>query len=305
MHIVEVPVSDFRITMVDCKKRSAADRNYCNAGYFGVFKGSNGNFTLPVGHLVCDFDAPAETKKYCSERGKFNGKKYTFNATSFFYANQFYGKALSTLMISGGKAKIAEIKDPSGYDYAITGVPIMRGGNDVKFATDVKNQGWDGSVLYGTWHIFAGLKSDASKVYMIGMKTCTSNMVTSAEAYQKFKALGFIDVIKLDGGGSFVLNIYDKFITGTSENRRINTIITFCAPDKNPYPVPTVAVQFRSKNKNDVKWVQWQLNSLGFTCDVDGSFGPTTRNQVKAFQKSARLVQDGSVGPATRAALLK
>jgi hypothetical protein len=36
---------------------------------------------------------------------------------------------------------------------------------------------------------------------------------------------------------------------------------------------------------------------------VDGSFGPLTRTAVVAFQRQAGLVQDGIVGPRTRAAL--
>lgn len=306
IHIVEIPVDDFKIMMVDSKKKSASKENYANAGFFGVYKGASGNFTLPVGHLVCDFNAPSETEKYCTERGKFKGDKFSFNGSAFSYMNQFYGNAISTLIIASGKASVMEIKDlSSNCDYAISGIPIMRNGNDVKFATDVKNQGWDESTLYATWHMFVGLKSNKSKVYLIGMRTMSWNMIRTAEAYKKFKKLGFVDVLKLDGGGSFILNVNGRAVASTTENRRINTIITFCSNTENPYPVPTMTLRRGSRCPEQIKWLQWQLNSFGFDCEIDGSFGPNTLKQVKAFQKSVRLEQDGSVGPATRAALNK
>lgn len=308
VHIVEVPAKDFKILMVDKPKKSAAERNYVNASFFGVFKGSNGNFTLPVGHLVCDIDAPAETTRFCKERGSLNGKKYIFNSATFAYGNPLHGNAVSTLIVANGNAVIDEVKDLPDCDYAVAGIPVMRGGHDVKFATTVKSQGWDVSSLYGTWHTFIGLREDRSKIYVIGMRTISLNMITSAEAYRTFKKLGFVDVIKLDGGGSFILNVNGADVATTSENRRINTIITFGDNNvraKNPYLKPAVALKRGCRFVEHNKWLQWQLNALGFVCEIDGSFGPATEQMVKEFQKSVGLDPDGSVGRLTRAALTK
>jgi exopolysaccharide biosynthesis protein len=38
---------------------------------------------------------------------------------------------------------------------------------------------------------------------------------------------GITDLIKLDGGGSFILDINGKNIAVTNENRRVNNLITF------------------------------------------------------------------------------
>lgn len=243
-HIIEVSPADFKIIMNDSKKKTAFPRNYCNAGFFANFyeTNSNGNkqyFTLPVGHLICDFDSKSQwTKHYCNERGKFNGKKFTFDSSTFSYNNAFHKKPLSTLLVNT-KSKKAEIKEvvaiPNGYDYAINGVPIMKNGRSVSLESDVKTQGWGGSSLYGTWHIFVGLKKDSNMIYIIGMKTTTWNMVKTNEAYKKFKELDMYDVIKLDGGGSFHMNVSGKVVESTSEDRRINTIICFgdeCVADK-------------------------------------------------------------------------
>jgi murein L,D-transpeptidase YcbB/YkuD len=147
----------------------------------------------------------------------------------------------------------------------------------------------------------------------MGMKTKTSNMILSAEAYKKFKIIGMHDVIKLDGGGSFHINVNGKAVASTLENRLINTIICFDGEekestnkteDKNPYPVPTIALKQGNPYTSFNKWLQWQLSYLGFKCDIDGSFGSITKKQVLAFQKSRGLAQDGSVGSITRKALL-
>ena len=198
IHIVEVPIQDFKIIMNDSKKKSALPKNYCNAGFFANFSENNQPFTLPVGHLVCDYDATSQyTKKYCAERGKFNGKKFTFNSAAWSYGNAFYQKPLSTLLVKDNKAEIKEVSFLStGYNYAISGIPIMKNGSSVNFENDVRTQGWDSSPLYGTWHIFIGLKENSDIIYIIGMETLTWNMVKTNEAYNKFKSIGMYDVIK-------------------------------------------------------------------------------------------------------------
>ena len=316
IHIVEVPVEDFKIIMNDSAKKTAKKDNFCNAGFFATYHENKEAFTLPVGHLMCDYDASSKwTKKYCTERGKFNGDKFTFDSSTWSYMNQFHKKSLSTLLVND-KAEIKDIVSiPSGYKYAISGVPIMRNGEDVKFATYVTGQGYDGSTLYATWHIFIGLKNKTDKtIYVMSMKTTSGNMIKSAEAFKKFKALGFYDVIKLDGGGSTILKANSANKVCTLENRRINSIITFGevkknsvtgSANQNPYPVPNVTLKKGNGYREFNKWLQYELNAKGFYCgDIDGGFGPKTLEQVKAFQKARGLTVDGYVGPATRLVLL-
>ena len=306
IHIVEVPVRDFKIVMCNKAKKTAAKQNYCTGGFFAPFKEDGVKFTLPVGQLICDYETTSPyVEKYCAQRGIFKDGKYSFNGIGFKPHEQFYGKTVTTFYVSDGKAYVEDMdRLPENADYAISGIPVMRNGKDVKFKNYVLDQGWEASSLYGTWHTFVGLKDDSNTVYVIGMKTISGNLIATAEAYEKFKKLGFKEVIKLDGGGSYVMNVNGKACGSTLENRVINTIITFEGKSENPYQVPTVALQKGNKNKEFNRWLQWQLNDLGYFCDVDGSFGNATLRQVLAFQKDRGLVQDGSVGPATRAALL-
>lgn len=224
-----MPIADFKIVMNDSMKKTASTKNYCNAGFFANYSENGMAFTLPVAHLVCDYNATSvSTKKYCNERGKFSGNKFTFDSSTWSYCNSFNNKYISTLLVGNNKAEIKNIKSiPSGYNYAISGIPIMLDSFSVSFANDVQTQGWDSSPLYATWHIFIGLKKEADVIYVMGMQTTTYNLVKTNEAYNKFKVLGMYNVIKLDGGGSFHMNVDGKAVATVTGDRRINTIITF------------------------------------------------------------------------------
>lgn len=70
----------------------------------------------------------------------------------------------------------------------------------------------------------------------------------------------------------------------------------------NPYDAPTRTL-YKGCKGEDVRWLQFELNEAGYKLDTDGSFGSKTLKAVKAYQASCKLVVDGRVGPATRAAL--
>jgi len=72
----------------------------------------------------------------------------------------------------------------------------------------------------------------------------------------------------------------------------------------NPFNVPTISLR-KGSTGSGVKWLQWQLNYLGYNCGtVDGVFGNNTCIQVKAFQVAKDLEADGIVGAKTRAILI-
>ncbi len=53
----------------------------------------------------------------------------------------------------------------------------------------------------------------------------------------------------------------------------------------------------------DVRTLQKALNDLGYTCSVDGSYGPGTKAAVAAFQKQNGLDADGVAGAGTQSKL--
>ena len=73
-------------------------------------------------------------------------------------------------------------------------------------------------------------------------------------------------------------------------------------PSGNPYQEPTKNIRLGASG-NGVRWIQYELNWRGFTCVIDGIWGPETERMVRAFQDQAHLICDGVVGPKTRAAL--
>ena len=292
VHIVEVPVKDFAVRLVDKAKKTAYSGNYCNAGFFGNYNEGRDKFTLPVGHTVATMETDNKwVNHYCAQRGKVSGGKVV-------YAEP--GRTETTLFVRGNLADMGEVSaPPEGCAYAISGVPVLRHGKAVSWAT-AKAQGWEASSLYATWHIFAGYGQDRSRVTVAALRTTTGNLISSGEGAKKLAALGLREAIKLDGGGSTILRVGGKTPVCTAGNRRICTVLTFGG---NPYAAPTKTLAKGNRGEG-VKWLQWELNNRGFPCSVDGSFGPGTKEALMAYQVSAGLVPDGSCGPATRKALM-
>lgn len=291
-HVVEVPVKDFAVRLVDRAKKTAYSGNYCNAGFFGNYNEGRDKFTLPVGHTVATMATDNKwVNHYCAQRGKVTGDKLV-------YAEP--GRTETTLFVRGGLADMGEVSaPPEGCAYAIAGVPVLRQGKAVSWAT-AKAQGWEASSLYATWHIFAGYGQDRSKITVVALRTTTGNLISSGEGAKKLAALGLREAIKLDGGGSTILRVGGKTPVCTAGNRRICTVLTFGG---NPYTAPTKTLAKGNRGEG-VKWLQWELNDRGFSCSVDGSFGPRTKEALMAYQVSAGLTPDGSCGPATRKALM-
>lgn len=290
-HIVEVPAKDFGVRLVDRAKKTAYSGNYCNAGFFGNYNEGRDRFTLPVGHTVAAMATDNKwVNHYCAQRGKVSGGKLV-------YAEP--GRTETTLFVRGNLADMGELSaPPEGCAYAIAGVPVLRQGKAVSWAT-AKAQGWEASSLYATWHIFAGYGQDRSKITVAALRTTTGNLISSGEGAKKLAALGLREAIKLDGGGSTILKVGGKTPVCTAGNRRICTVLTFGG---NPYTAPTKTLAKGNRGEG-VRWLQWELNDRGFACAIDGSFGPGTKEALMAYQVSAGLAPDGSCGPATRKAL--
>ena len=227
IHTIQCSPKEFSLVLVNEKKKNINKKTYTNANFFGNYSEQGESFTLPAGHLIADYEAQSKWERhYCEERGKFIGDKFYFDVGKWPVDKQFYGKSLSTLIVENGKARIEEVKKlKDSYEYAVSGVPVMRNGQDVKFYGDVTGQGYDGSTLYATKHIFVGLKPNDNHIYIMGYKTTTSNLVYSAEMFKKLSKLGYSDVIKLDGGGSYHFEVNNKVVDTMSENRRISAVI--------------------------------------------------------------------------------
>lgn len=328
--IIECAPSEFKLVMMNRPKKNLGKSTYVNANFFASGRQNGERYTVPVNFLVCDYEASGnEEKELNNIRGRFIGNKYYYDSyPPSGGVPQFCGKSLTTFYIENGKPAISDITAVrQTMTYATSGIPVMLNGKDVIWKTYVHPQGWTGGELYGTYHIFLGLKRGSNTIYLMSWKSNSSNLISSGEGFKKFSTMGFSDVIKLDGGGSEIMKYQGSIKHATGENRQINCIIEVCAQltpssgknptpssgnstggaqetkKKNPYPVPTRVIK-KGCSGNDVRWVQFQLNNAGFTCAIDGSFGPKSVSTLKSYQISRDLEVDGSCGPATRKSLL-
>ena len=70
-------------------------------------------------------------------------------------------------------------------------------------------------------------------VYVMGWHSRTANLLDSGEAAQVFRGLGFTDVLKLDGGGSYYQS-RGGAVSKTAENRRINSVLRWTVREEEP-----------------------------------------------------------------------
>ena len=215
---------DFGIEYHDRGKKNVSEDRYINGGFFGSFRGSLGTFTLPVANLVCDIGRiEPDAEKYIKPYVRGGKLRYGCNDNA---STQFHAKKVSTLVkTSSGRVYVADLAEPpSDAIYAISGVPTVRGGDDVDYYNYVKAQGWDESCMYATYRNWLGVRD--GKVWVISGKTATRNYIYGMEFWRRIRGERFDDVICLDGGGSYVR----KTGTGkyaTTGDRRINNYITY------------------------------------------------------------------------------
>lgn len=197
---------------------------WCNANFFAAFKSAGGEyFTLPVANFVCDINPTglsAAVQKEVKPR-IYGGKKLRWRCADN-KGKEFHGKYVSTLIVpSTGDPYIAEVSaPPANCKYAISGVPVIRGGEDVSWNSFAKKQGWVDGNCRAALHTFLGLRD--GEIYVITGRTTTYQMVRTSEVYNKLHRY-FDEVIKLDGGGS----MYVSDDGSDPENRHINGMAAF------------------------------------------------------------------------------
>lgn len=98
--------------------------------------------------------------------------------------------------------------------------------------------------------------------------------------------------------------------------KELDSIYEGSTSHSNPYTEPERLLYYKRlaiMKGNDVKWAQYELVRKGFMpsvnakgkTNIDGCFGKTTSDAVKAFQKSVGIKVDGKIGAVTRSYLKK
>lgn len=229
--IYKIPVNTFKVLYFDKRKTISNLETYANAGYFAGFKENGIYFTLPVANVVCDIDLDDVyyiAKNYLKERPIVNNKLYF--AANQNSSSEFKNKAVSTICIKDNKVscrKLNSYNELKEYSYAISGVPIISHGVNQKMK-DVTNEGWDSGTMRGTEHGFLGITlGDDSNIYYFHYATTSSGNNGLKMIQELVSGFGFQYLLKLDGGGSAYFKYKNNELMNTSENRQINTVITF------------------------------------------------------------------------------
>ncbi len=190
--------------------------------------------------------------------------------------------------------------------------------------------GWScfGFASFAEWYVFHTSQTDKVTTSYIG--TFSYNYSNSSN-YIKTG-----DLIRLDDGhsaiaiscdstgvrvldsnwsGNYNCQVYIHTIKYTSRNkvsisRSTNSsasTIGNISTNPDDYTMPTSTIYYTSPTMkgSTVSWVQAVLYQLGYSIDVDGSYGKNSEAVVKQFQSAYGLEVDGRVGPATRAKLLE
>lgn len=226
-YIIESPVSKFEIRMHDKMKNAVEESTAFNLGFFANYSEGGIKFTMPVANLVADQcgNLNRYSRYYLGEWSNgqaLAGNKVYLNVNQNA-GKQFANKQVSTLIIAkNNKVAVRELDAiPFNVKYAVSGVPIIRNGQDVSWKNFACKQGWDGSVMYATYRNWIGIKNNM--IYVISGKTSTSNYLATSEFYEKIKDIGLTDCIAVDGGGSYFLKVNGQFVAKYGE-RQINNI---------------------------------------------------------------------------------
>jgi hypothetical protein len=222
-------VKNPRLVYLDAKKSTMAGKNCCNANFFGNYKRGKVEYTLPRGVLVCDmgkYKIPSEVGQDIAHF--ISGGKLVYNCADNAADSEFRGKKVSTLIIpETGKPYVDDVIEvPANTKYAVSGVPVLRNGNDVDFYNYVVRQGWGADCVRNTYHNWLGVRN--GEIWLITGKSAakSGNMIYGMWFWDLVKDEGFEDVIKLDGGGSYYCRVGGKALSGSSGLRRINAY--FC-----------------------------------------------------------------------------
>lgn len=218
--VATLSAEEFRVEVVAAAKRSIAG-DYINAGYFGSYSEAGERFALPAGHLAGIYTATGRwMRHYAEERGRFVGDRWIFDSSRWAYANPTHGRPVTTVYTQGSQIRVAErVSLPDDVGHAVSGIPLIRDGRACTVA-DITAQGWDTSPLRSTWHTV--LAVDDGRIHVFAWESQSDNLVTSGEAARAFA--GYRDVVKLDGGGSFICRQNGEE-QSTAEDRVICSIL--------------------------------------------------------------------------------
>ena len=223
-----VRAKDFSVLYWDKSKKKGTAQSYINGGFFGYYKSGATPFTLPNGNLVADVTTDSSLKYVAETYWKpyISGGKFRYATKDNPADSKLKGKKVSTLVLPHtGAPYVDELYSaPADARYAISGIPVIRDGEDVSYNNFVKPQGWDTSPFGAASRNFIGLKG--TSIFIVSGKSKSSNFVATSEVYEALKSFEFSDLIALDGGGSYYRKVEGKADLVWTD-RDVNNLVVF------------------------------------------------------------------------------
>ena len=132
-----------------------------------------------------------------------------------------------------------------------------------------------------------------------GVLVIDGNSATTSTLRPRLKATGTVDIFTT---GEYTRDS-DRLVRGDillAEGSHVAVVVSSDLIADNPFIEPHIVLK-KGMTGDGVKWLQWELNRLGYVLEIDGDFGELTENAVKKFQ--TRYFVDCKVGSQTRGAL--
>lgn len=202
----------------------------------------------------------------------------------------------STLTINSGTLTEASLK--TLFTQAQAGDVIQMdytkySGSDSLHTMMVYSVSSSGVVFYhaGSSKVYFGASSGTQPLW-----GTTGNVLTWA----KLKAV----LVSSDDGISLYRSKQNGSSSGSTSSGSTTGTYTSTNPDDYTYPTQTLKYTSPTMKGTDVAWVQAVLYQLGYSIDIDGSYGKNSVAVIQQFQSDYGLTVDGYCGPITRAKLL-
>lgn len=195
---IELSPERFGILIWGKEKNTTAVANYANCGFFVE---SAGGELSPRGTLIVD---------------------------GVVYASEESGRCTTFWMDRAGRAGISRFgtaQPEHPLRWAVSGVPVFYRGERCLPSADLRPEGWSRLEFVPGWHGFLGVKRGCA--YYFALRIERAGTVALGEIAQKLAPYGMEDLIKLDGGSSFVCDIAGHKIGGGGENRKVHNLLLF------------------------------------------------------------------------------
>ncbi len=195
---IELSPARFGILIWKKEKSTTAVANYANCGFFVERAGGE---LVPRGNLVID--------------GVVHASGGKGRCTTFWMDR----------MGRTGISRFGTVRQAHQLRWAVSGAPVFYRGEQCLPSVDLRAEGWSRLEFVPGWHGFLGVKE--GRAYYFALRVERAGTAAFDEMVRKLAPYGMEDIIKLDGGSSFVCDIAGQKIGGGGEKQKVHNLLLF------------------------------------------------------------------------------